>query len=167
MSQGGAQAMLAVQTSGIHGFGLFSKREVRAGCVILEISGTLTAKRSVSTFQVGHGQHLKTVSAARYINHSCDPTCFLRTKATKTLQLVARIDVGPDNELTVDYAAFEHELPDRPGFCKCGSPNCRRVLTGYRDLAIEQQALLAPYLLPYLALVIRVPYMSRKSHVTV
>ncbi len=58
------------------------------------------------------------------INHSCDPTAWL-----EGLDLVARRELGPGQEITVDYATFCNEI--MPSFeCGCGVPDCRGTIRG-------------------------------------
>jgi len=60
----------------------------------------------------------------RPINHACDPNTWL-----DGLDLVARRDIRPGEELTVDYATFCG--PTMSAFeCHCGSSGCRRVILG-------------------------------------
>jgi hypothetical protein len=60
----------------------------------------------------------------RPINHACDPNTWL-----DGLDLVARRDIRPGEELTVDYATFCG--PTMSAFaCHCGSSDCRRVILG-------------------------------------
>ncbi len=62
-----------------------------------------------------------------FMNHSCDPSVWMSSAVT----LVARRDILPGEELTVDYALFEAD----EGFvaaweCGCRSPRCRSLITG-------------------------------------
>jgi D-alanine-D-alanine ligase-like ATP-grasp enzyme len=60
----------------------------------------------------------------RPINHSCEPNAWLHG-----LDLVARLDIAPGQEITLDYATFYNEL--MPAFqCDCGEPACRGTITG-------------------------------------
>jgi D-alanine-D-alanine ligase-like ATP-grasp enzyme len=61
----------------------------------------------------------------RPINHSCDPNVEM-----KGLDVVARRDIHPGEQLTIDYAAFCG--PDMEIFqCRCGSPMCRGTIVGH------------------------------------
>ena len=62
-----------------------------------------------------------------FLNHSCDSNLWFKDAFT----LKARRDIRPGDELTVDYALFEHE----DGYvaiasCSCDSPGCRHTITG-------------------------------------
>lgn len=58
---------------------------------------------------------------ARFMNHSCDPTCL---SAGYDFEVALR-DIAPDEELTDDYGSLNLEY----GFdCGCGSSKCRRLI---------------------------------------
>ena len=59
-----------------------------------------------------------------FINHSCEPNCGIRD----SLQVVARRDIQPGEEITFDYAMTESS--DYSMACKCGREYCRRIITG-------------------------------------
>jgi len=59
-----------------------------------------------------------------YTNHSCDPNIAIQGQ----IILVAMRDIAPGEELTHDWATtddLDYEMK-----CKCGRPNCRRIVTG-------------------------------------
>lgn len=58
------------------------------------------------------------------INHGCEPTAWL-----ERLDLVARSELQPGEEITVDYATFYDER--MPSFaCECGAAACRGTIRG-------------------------------------
>lgn len=60
---------------------------------------------------------------AHFANHSCDPNAEAIEEG-----LVAKRDIAPSDEITVDYA-----LLSRSGWsmkCDCGSSNCRGIVRG-------------------------------------
>lgn len=61
----------------------------------------------------------------RFGNHSCNPNLWWEDGLT----LVARRDINAGEELTNDYATST-ALPDFRMACRCGSDNCRRVISG-------------------------------------
>jgi D-alanine-D-alanine ligase len=60
----------------------------------------------------------------RPINHSCDPSAWL-----EGLDVIARRDLAPGDEITLDYATFCTE-PLRAFPCACGAEECRGVVRG-------------------------------------
>jgi len=77
----------------------------------------------------------------RPINHSCDPNAWYQAHCG--LNLVARRDIRKDEEICMDYATMVGYFPEMKAFaCDCGSPLCRRVITGmdlvtHPDLAVR------------------------------
>ncbi len=62
-----------------------------------------------------------------FINHSCDSNLWMKDAFT----LVARTDIKKGEELTADYALWEaNENHVMKWECKCGSPFCRKRITG-------------------------------------
>ena len=61
-----------------------------------------------------------------FINHSCNPNI---GSAGDVYTLVAMGDIAAGEEVTMDYAMVDED-PGMSMECFCGSPNCRRVITG-------------------------------------
>jgi hypothetical protein len=58
------------------------------------------------------------------VNHSCDPSAWLTG-----LDVVARREIRPGEEVTLDYATFYNEV--MPAFeCACGATGCRGTIRG-------------------------------------
>jgi len=62
-----------------------------------------------------------------FLNHSCDPNLWMLDEVT----LAARRDMGAGDEVTMDYSMHFAD-PDwiMRNPCSCGSPLCRRTITG-------------------------------------
>ncbi|MGD0284517.1 MAG: SET domain-containing protein [Candidatus Saccharimonadales bacterium] len=66
-----------------------------------------------------------------YINHSCDSNLWLKDSFT----LIARRDIKPGEEITIDYALFESSgdfisVYAATWDCHCGFIDCRHKITG-------------------------------------
>ena len=131
----------AVRPSPIAGRGLFIDADVVAGTPLVRFGGrTVSTARLHRLFAAAtaHGTYVDTIAVdddthlvlptgtlAHYANHSCDPTMWLGGPR----ELVARRDLAVGTELTSDYGV----ISDDPSFrmdCHCGTPACRRVVTG-------------------------------------
>lgn len=129
-------------SSPIQGSGGFAREPIAAGEVVVIIGGSPMTEAEFRAFQaqvkrydavqIGEDLHWVDTSGGLEkvgvsLNHSCDSNLWMRDDVT----LVARRDIAPDEEITVDYALFtaqpdwKLELP-----CNCGSPLCRREITG-------------------------------------
>jgi hypothetical protein len=140
-AQGWLHPAVRVQYSPISGRGLFTCEAIAAGAVVATLAGRLVDGAELSRLLIAAGhehRYLDTISVdndlhlilppnqpIHYGNHSCDPTLWHDGAYT----LVARRDLEPDTELTVDYATQTAE-PDFRMPCNCGAPGCRGVVTG-------------------------------------
>jgi uncharacterized protein len=59
------------------------------------------------------------------LNHSCQPNVGIREQ----ISFVAMHDIPSGSELTIDYAMIDSDPGERME-CSCGSPECRKVVTG-------------------------------------
>ncbi|XRB02343.1 histone-lysine N-methyltransferase [Pycnococcus provasolii] len=66
-------------------------------------------------------------NAARFINHSCDPSCGARIEHGCKIVVYALRSISVDEEITYDYQLNEEPGPEKMA-CYCGSSNCRKWL---------------------------------------
>lgn len=62
---------------------------------------------------------------ANFFNHSCDPNVW----PIDVNHWEARRDISAGEELTIDYVTFDCNDIVEPMSCKCGTPNCRGLIT--------------------------------------
>jgi SET domain-containing protein len=130
-------AGLSVGPSPINGKGCFAATAFRRGRKIAEYTGErisdLEARRRARKRKVlricdidgrwsldgsrgGNGTH--------YINHSCEPTAYMRTVYGHILFFALR-DIKAGEEITIDYEMTLHSDRKR---CSCGAGSCRRTI---------------------------------------
>jgi uncharacterized protein len=80
-----------------------------------------------------------------YSNHSCDANLGIRGEIT----FAAIRDIRAGEELTHDWCTTDND--DYSIECKCGAPNCRKILTGKDWQRPELQARYAGFFSTYLA----------------
>ncbi|XP_053307542.1 histone-lysine N-methyltransferase 2B [Spea bombifrons] len=138
---------VGVYRSAIHGRGLFCKRNIDAGEMVIEYSGivirsVLTDKREKYYDGKGIGCYMFRIddfdvvdatmhgNAARFINHSCEPNCYSRVihvEGQKHIVIFALRSIYRGEELTYDYK-FPIEDANNKLPCNCGAKKCRRFL---------------------------------------
>ncbi len=134
---------------------LVAQQAIAAGQVIFTLVGRETRSATRYSVQVGPEMHLDSDDLATdaervrerywmYLNHSCAPSAWVRG-----LEIVALHDIRPGEGVTFDYNGTEWEMAE-PFACQCGTARCVGRVAGYRHLAPEQRARVAPYLSEYL-----------------
>ncbi|NXA42898.1 KMT2A methyltransferase, partial [Eudromia elegans] len=138
---------VGVYRSPIHGRGLFCKRNIDAGEMVIEYSGNvirsiLTDKREKYYDSKGIGCYMFRIddsevvdatmhgNAARFINHSCEPNCYSRViniDGQKHIVIFAMRKIYRGEELTYDYK-FPIEDASNKLPCNCGAKKCRKFL---------------------------------------
>ncbi|XP_031432702.1 histone-lysine N-methyltransferase 2A isoform X2 [Clupea harengus] len=138
---------VGVYRSAIHGRGLFCKRNIDAGEMVIEYAGivirsVLTDKREKYYNSKGIGCYMFRIddfevvdatmhgNAARFINHSCEPNCYSRVinvEGQKHIVIFALRKIYRGEELTYDYK-FPIEDESNKLNCNCGARRCRRFL---------------------------------------
>ncbi|XP_034718401.1 histone-lysine N-methyltransferase 2A isoform X2 [Etheostoma cragini] len=138
---------VGVYRSPIHGRGLYCKKTIDAGEMVIEYSGNvirsvLTDKREKYYDGKGVGCYMFRIddyevvdatvhgNAARFINHSCEPNCFSRVitvDGQKHIVIFASRRIYCGEELTYDYK-FPIEDASNKLPCNCGAKKCRKFL---------------------------------------
>ena len=129
---------LAIRPSALHGRGTFATAFIAAGETVSVWEHRVLLPSDVGTAPPGElwsrrdGTHVwvppnDPTTAEHLLNHSCDPNVWMSDEVT----LVARRDIGTDEELTADYALWELDPTWVARFrCRCGASMCRDIVTG-------------------------------------
>jgi uncharacterized protein len=146
-----------VRPSAIEGLGLFAARAFRAGERIrrIKVAREITPEAPLREDRGERADHCdypdgRTVLLAfpdRHVNHSCDPSAWVRYEGDAA-SLVARRDLAAGDEITCDYNINITGGTAWP--CRCGAARCRGVTHGDffllpADVQLEYRPLLADW----------------------
>lgn len=154
---------LAVDTSGVHGFGTFATKNLPQGTLLMVVGGRLaTIKQEAALPHPVRDAGLQIASdlvltpfSTRYVgginkvNHSCDPNAGFQGQVF----LVAIRDIGHGEEVTFDYAMCLGDSPNAAPYrlaCHCGSTQCRGMITDRDWMIPDLQARYLGHFQPYL-----------------
>jgi hypothetical protein len=133
-----------VRNSKIHGRGVFAKRPIRKGTIVIEYTGPIISEKEADKVGIstenGHSHTMlfqldkkRVINGneggdARYVNHGCDPNCETEQDGDHIyIKAVRAIKKG--EELVYDYhLQVPGKITDeikKEYACFCGSPLCR------------------------------------------
>ena len=127
---------LAIKPSLIHGRGCFATIPFKKRHKIAEYAGEKITnaearrrahRKMLRICEVNHRWSLdgsRGGNGTHYINHSCDPTAYMKTIHGHIL-FFARRDITPGEEITIDYEQTLHPDSKR---CRCKAKNCRGTI---------------------------------------
>ncbi|NHJ33725.1 MAG: SET domain-containing protein, partial [Asgard group archaeon] len=149
---------IEIRTSSIHEKGMFAVETIKKGEVVVIWGGRFVNKdeaekeAAIGKITMQLDEDLFSVEfeyedPSDCMNHSCDPNVWMKDEVT----LIARRDIQPDEELTLDYALIEAWEDFIPLWeCACGSQLCRKKFTGKDWRIPELQARYSNHFIPIL-----------------
>jgi len=154
-------AKTEVRESKIHGRGLFATAEIAKNEIVAVKGGRIVDRKTLREkitpllgpveIQIDDDLFIAPVTdderelSMLYSNHSCDANLGMRGEIT----FVAMRDIRSGEELTHDWATTDDD--DCSVECRCGAPNCGKVVTGKDWQRPELQERYAGYFSAYLA----------------
>ena len=149
-----------VRQSPIHGRGLFAVADIKKDEIVMIKGGHIVSREELRDInarlgpvevQIGDNLFISPVTAEEregsmlYSNHSCDANVGVRGN----IVFVAMRNIRAGEELTHDWCTTDDDNYSIE--CKCGAPNCRKVLTGKDWQKMELQQKYAGYFSWYLS----------------
>ncbi len=134
----------------IEGRGLHAVADIGAGEVVAVKGGHLVGQATLkqraevignSDIQITEELHLVSLDPSEYegimlyLNHSCDPN----VGVAGNVVFIAMRDIAAGEELTIDYAMIDDHQDTLT--CKCGTAQCRGVVSGqdWRRTELQQR----------------------------
>ena len=149
-----------VRASPIHGWGLFAMADIPEGQIVAVKGGHIVTRAQLREImpqlgpveiQIDDDLFIAPVTPEEregsmlYTNHSCSPNLGIRGSVI----FIALRDIAGGEELTHDWCMTDDD--DYSMACQCGSPTCRRTLTGKDWQKPNLQRRYAGYFSAYLA----------------
>jgi hypothetical protein len=158
---------LEIRASSIEGRGLFATAPIAAGAIVARLGGRLVTRAELLelfaaaerdparpyidciSVEPGVDLVLPPNQPIHFCNHGCDPNVWQADAFT----LTARRAIREGDELTMDYGTQSDG--DFEMACHCGSPLCRREITGVDWRKTELQTRYGDHWVPVLLARIR------------
>src|ERR671918_2677328 len=150
-----------VRESKIHGRGLFATADIAKNEIVAVKGGHIVDRKTLREnitpqlgpveIQIDDDLFIAPVTGEEqegsmlYSNHSCDPNIGMRGEIT----FVAMRDIRAGEELTHDWAMTDDD--DYSIECNCGTPDCRKTVTGKDWQRPDLQKRYGGYFSAYLA----------------
>lgn len=132
---------VVVKKSKIQGKGVFAVRDFKKGEIVLkwekphfitEKEYHKLPKKDRKYVDVLKGKYILMQIPERYVNHSCDANTYMGKFCD-----IAKRNIKKGEEITADYS--EEVAMDFKMRCRCGSKNCRRIITRTGAKNIKKQ----------------------------
>ena len=137
-------------TSG-KGEGVFATKAFKAGdTVIIGVIEKILDENDSHGSQIKENKYVRHAGLTSKVNHSCNPNCGIKLNQTGAHDLVAMRNINLNEEITFDYAMRNYSIDYFLMPCECGSENCRKKITGYKDLPVQRKIDYTGFIAPYL-----------------
>tara|TARA_Y100000034_G_scaffold115053_1_gene151833 strand:- start:903 stop:1415 length:513 start_codon:yes stop_codon:yes gene_type:complete len=146
------------------GKGIFALKDFNKGEHILDITGEIIETKNPSNYPEEIREHwapmgkfgnkyrfIKPEEPWIFMNHSCDSNAGI----INDRKLIASKNISKGKEITTDYSTLDIESLTQGNKqlmmkCKCGSKNCRKVISIFDTLKKEDQKRLKKFLNHYM-----------------
>jgi SET domain-containing protein len=115
---------LIKKKSKIHGFGIFTEKDISKGEIFYEVPVDSLSDEPKSRYAfIGKGRWLNDPKTLNWVNHSCEANTKLELSGKVPL-LISERDIQKGEEITCDYNKTEEG--GKNVLCNCKSRNCRK-----------------------------------------
>lgn len=129
------------------GSGIFTTTQIPAHTPIVEFKGNICfykdlPKNCDNYLQIGPDRFMVptgTIKGIDFINHSCEPNCNMQVIGNRAI-LFSLVVIPVGMQLTFDYSTTSTDTLDEWKMeCACGSPKCRKIISGYQYLSDDKK----------------------------
>ena len=128
------------------GRGILTTVRIPANVPIIEITGEIYTEETMpdpnhpALLQIGPNLYIgPSGDIDDLVNHSCNPNCMMHVVGNRAI-LYSLYEITPNTELTFDYSTTSTDSLEKWSMnCLCGSPNCRKVISGFHLLDVKTQ----------------------------
>ncbi len=127
------------------GMAYFAKHNFKKGDIIIHCFGEIIDHQAGHfSMQIGPKEHyLPTKWTGRYLNHSCDPNCFVHTRSDGFPDMIALRNIKKGEEITFGYFMTEYLWSSRAHekriSCLCGAKKCAKRILSFSQLSDKQK----------------------------
>lgn len=128
-----------------YGFTYFTKRNFKRGKLVMHGFGKLIDHQTPHfSIQIDFKKHLLPMRwTGKYLNHSCNPNMYIRTRDDDLPDFIALRDIKKNQEITFAYYMSEYEWTKGAAEglirCRCGSKRCRGKIFPFSQLFKKEQ----------------------------
>lgn len=147
-------SLLKIKKSKVSGNGVFVTSNINKGKTICFLEGEEIdiyemlkriddgIEAGSDPLQIDNETYLDLDELSRTFNHSCNPNAFIKGKN----ELVALKNIKQNEEIKYDYSTTMNDNKEKlkedgsvvwTCKCKCGEPNCRKIIDQFRELPKE------------------------------
>lgn len=139
-----------------YGFTHFAKYDFQPGDTVLKSYGKLIDHQTGHlSIQIGMGKHfLPTYWTGRNFNHSCNPSCYVKSRSDGFPDLIALHKIKAGEEITFAYWMTEYEWAKNAAenhiSCLCASKNCKGKICTFSQLPDSLKRKMSNFISEYL-----------------
>lgn len=128
------------KSSNGYGHSYFAKRDFEIGEIVMKGQGRIINQQTQNySVQIGLNKHfLPNKWTGKYLNHSCNPNTFVKTREDKLPNLIAMKRIRQGEEITFAYYTSEFVWTkiahENYVACRCGEVKCKGKILSYSQL---------------------------------
>ncbi len=138
------------------GFSYFANKNFKKGDLVMQLFGKLIDHQTNHySVQIGYSHHILPYRlTGKYLNHSCEPSCYISTGENGFPRLMAKNKIEKGEEINFAYWMSEFmwnkHASENTVSCLCNTPSCKHKIISYSQLSDKDKKLCKNYISTYL-----------------